>query len=118
MKIFDYFIQRIDMRKFLLYFASALMGVLLGYLINQWPGLPEQLKPWVIPITGVVSIISAGLLTAQMEDSPKTGMRRIKIKGNRNKLRAGINQIEHAQIQGDENDLNTHDDQMTGGRRP
>lgn len=98
---------RINMNKFFLCFASALTGVLLGYLINQLPGLPDSLKPWVMPTTGFVSIVSAVLLTAQMGDTPKTGMRKIKIKGHRNKLRAGDKPIEQAQIEGDENDLNT-----------
>lgn len=105
------------MKKFWICLASAFVGTLLGYLINQLPGIPEGLKPWVPPATLVVMGASAWLISVQMENSSKTGMSRIRIKGNSNTLKAGQNPIDDAQIQGHQNRLSTFDDDTMGGRQ-
>jgi putative effector of murein hydrolase len=104
------------MKKFLSCFASTITGILMGYLINQLPGVPEQLKPWVMPSTVTLAIVSSLLLSLQVDGSSETGMRGITINGNRNKVRAGKHLIENARITGTENDLRTEDDRASGGQ--
>jgi hypothetical protein len=45
------------MNQFLLYLASGLITVLVGYFTNQLPNLPENLKPWVPLALAVLTLV-------------------------------------------------------------
>jgi hypothetical protein len=47
------------MNQNLVYFASVVVGAVLSYLINQLPGVPDAVKPWLW-----ISVIGLTLLSA------------------------------------------------------
>jgi hypothetical protein len=50
------------MNQNLVYFASVVVGAVLSYLINQLPGGPDAVKPWLwIPVIGL-TLLSAWLV--------------------------------------------------------
>jgi hypothetical protein len=98
---------RIGMKKFLLCFASTIVATALSYAGSQLPGVPPQLKPWVVPVVFGLMVLTAVLLVIQGDSSPKSGIKGVKIKGHKNKVRAGQAPIEDAQIKGDENEVDT-----------
>ena len=53
------------MNQFLLYFASALITVLVGYFTNQLPNLPDNWKPWVPLGLAVLTLVGSILLIQQ-----------------------------------------------------
>jgi hypothetical protein len=95
------------MKKFGLYFASTIVATALSYAGSQLPGVPAKLKPWVVPVVFGLVVLTAVILMLQGDSSPKTGIKGVKIKGNKNKVRAGQAPIEGAQIKGDENEVDT-----------
>jgi hypothetical protein len=95
------------MKKFGLYFASTIVATALSYAGSQLPVVPAQLKPWVVPVVFGLMVMTAVLLVLQGDSPPKTGMRKIKINGDKNKLKSGDSSIDGAQIKGNENELDT-----------
>jgi hypothetical protein len=43
------------MNQNLIYFLSVVIGAILSYLINQLPGVPDSIKPWLwFPVIGLM----------------------------------------------------------------
>jgi hypothetical protein len=95
------------MKKFGLYFASTIVATALSYAGSQLPGIPAGFKPWVALVVFGLVVLTAVLLVLQGDSSPKTGIKGVKIKGNKNKVRAGQDPIEDAHLVGDENEVDT-----------
>jgi hypothetical protein len=95
------------MKKFGLYFASTIVATALSYAGSQLPVVPAQLKPWVVPVVVGLMVMTAVILMLQGDSSPKSGIKGVKIKGNKNKVRAGQDPIENAHLVGDENEVDT-----------
>jgi hypothetical protein len=57
------------MKKFLLYFLTAIIATLLAFLVNQLPTIPDPYKPWVPSGVFILTIVSAVLLIKQNQDS-------------------------------------------------
>jgi hypothetical protein len=105
------------MQKFGLYFASTIVATTLSYAGSQLPVVPAALKPWVVPVVFGLMVLTAVLLMLQGDSSPKSGIKGVKIKGNKNKVRAGQAPIEGAELEGDENEVDTTSN-SAGGPRP
>lgn len=72
------------MNQKIIYFSSTIIGAVLSYLINQLPGLPEQIKPWLtIPVIGL-TVFSAWLgIKLSQNSSKQTSVSRNKMKGKK-----------------------------------
>jgi hypothetical protein len=105
-------------KKFWIYFSSTVLAVALSYLGNNLPVIPDSNRRWVMPGVLIFTTVSAWLMTKQGEHVPQTGMKGIKIKGNNNKMRAGKHPMEDMHVIGDDNDLNSNDDRLSGGQKP
>jgi F0F1-type ATP synthase assembly protein I len=60
------------MNQNLVYFASVVVGAVLSYLINQLPGVPDAVKPWLwIPVIGL-TLLSAWLVIKSSQASSES----------------------------------------------
>jgi hypothetical protein len=57
------------MNQNLMYFLSVVIGAILSYLINQLPGVPDSIKPWLwFPVIGLM-LLSVWVGLRLMSDS-------------------------------------------------
>lgn len=99
------------MNQYLLYFASALIAVAVGYFTNQLPNLPDNLKPWMPSALGVLILIGA-VVAINLSNSgatAKTKIRGNRMKGNKNSIRATNGEVDRNKIDGDDNVISTND---------
>ena len=100
------------MNQFLLYFASALITVLVGYFTNQLPNLPDNWKPWVPLGLAVLTLVSSILLIQQSHSwnsSPKTTIRGNKLGGKLSSIKARDALVEENELTGEGTSISTRD---------
>jgi len=100
------------MNQFLLYFASALITVLVGYFTNQLPNLPDNWKPWVPLGLAVLTLVSSILLIQQSHSgnsSPKTTIRGNTLGGKQSSIKARDALVEKNKLTGEGSSISTRD---------
>ena len=100
------------MNQFLLYFASALITVLVGYFTNQLPNLPDNWKPWVPLGLAVLTLVGSILLIQQSHSgnsSPKTTIRGNTLAGNQTSIKATDALVEKNKLTGEGSSISTRD---------
>jgi hypothetical protein len=100
------------MNQFLLYLASGLISVLVGYFTNQLPNLPDNLKPWVPLALGVLALVSSILLIQQSNSgnsSAKTVIRGNTLGGKQSSIKARDAWAEENQLTGESSSISTND---------
>lgn len=99
------------MNQLLLYLASGLISVVVGYFVNQLPNLPDNLKPWM-PIALTVLTLGGAILAIKLSNSgatAKTKIRNNRVKGNKNTIRATDAEVDGNKIDGEGNIISTND---------
>ena len=100
------------MNQFLLYLASGLITVLVGYFTNQLPNLPDNLKPWVPLAMAVLTLAGSILLIQQSHSgnsSAKTVIRGNRLKGKLSSIKATDALVERNQLTGESSSISTRD---------
>jgi hypothetical protein len=100
------------MNQFLLYLASGLITVLVGYFTNQIPNLPDNLKPWVPLALAVLTLVGSIVLIQQSNSgnsSAKTVIRGNMLGGKQSSIKATDALVEKNQLTGDGSSINTND---------
>ena len=100
------------MNQFLLYFASALITVLVGYFTNQLPNLPDNWKPWVPLGLAVLTLVSSILLIQQSHpgnSSAKTVIRGNTLGGKLSSIKARDALVEQNKLTGEGSSISTRD---------
>ncbi|MEG4284336.1 hypothetical protein QUB68_14505 [Microcoleus sp. A006_D1] len=100
------------MNQSLLYLASGLITVLVGYFTNQLPNLPDNLKPWVPLALAVLTLVGSILLIQQSysgNSSAKTVIRRNTLKGKQSSIKATDALVERNQLTGEGSSISTRD---------
>jgi hypothetical protein len=107
------------MKKFLIYFGSAIVGLLLAYGVNQLPNLPDTLKP-VTPIVLMILVVAGAWFTMQQSGgSDGTSFSRNKIIGSNNKAHGKDGaRVDDNEIKGDGNEIGIDDGTTGSGRNP
>ncbi|MGB3237560.1 MAG: hypothetical protein WBB29_04630 [Geitlerinemataceae cyanobacterium] len=100
------------MNQFLLYLVSGFITVLVGYLTNQLPNLPENWKPWVPLALAVLTLIGSILLIQQSNSGNSSA--RTKISGNRldgkqSSIKATDAVVEKNKLGGEGSSISTND---------
>lgn len=100
------------MNQFLLYFASGLIALLVGYFTNQLPNLPDNLKPWVPLVLAVLTLFSSILVIKQSQSgnsSPKTVIRGNTLEGIKSSIKATDALVEKNKLTGEGTSISTND---------
>ena len=100
------------MNQFLLYFASALITVLVGYFTNQLPNLPDNWKPWVPLGLAVLTLVGSILLIQQSHpgnSSAKTTIRGNTLGGKQSSIKARDALVEKNKLTGEGSSISTRD---------
>jgi hypothetical protein len=100
------------MNQFLLYLASGLITVLVGYFTNQIPNLPDNLKPWVPLALAVLTLVGSIVLIQQSNSgnsSAKTVIRGNTLEGKQSSIKATDALVEKNKLKGDGSSINTND---------
>ena len=100
------------MNQFLLYLASGLITVLVGYFTNQLPNLPDNLKPWVPLALAVLTLVGSILLIQQSHSgnsSAKTVIRGNNLEGNQSSIKATDAVVERNKLKGEGTSISTND---------
>jgi hypothetical protein len=100
------------MNQFLLYLASGLITVLVGYFTNQIPNLPDNLKPWVPLALAVLTLVGSIVLIQQSNSgnsSAKTVIRGNMLGGKQSSIKATDALVEKNQLTGDGSSISTRD---------
>jgi len=100
------------MNQFLLYLASGLITVLVGYFTNQLPNWQDNLKPWV-PLAVAVLTLAGSILAIQQSQSgnssAKTVIRGNRLKGKLSSIKARDALVEQNQLTGESSSISTRD---------
>lgn len=100
------------MNQFLLYFASGLTALLVGYFTNQLPNLPDNLKPWVPLALAVLTLLSPILLiqvSHSGNSSAKTVIRGNTLGGKQSNIKATDALVEKNKLTGEGTSISTND---------
>jgi hypothetical protein len=100
------------MNQFLLYLASGVITVLVGYFTNQLPNLPENLKPWVPLALAVLTFVGSIVLIQQSHagnSSARTVIRGNRLKGNQSNIKARDAVVEGNKLEGEGSSISTND---------
>jgi hypothetical protein len=100
------------MNQFLLYLASGLITVLVGYFTNQLPNLPDNLKPWVPLAMAVLTLAGSIWLIQQSQSgnsSAKTVIRGNTLEGKLSSIKARDALVEQNQLTGESSSISTRD---------
>ena len=100
------------MNQFLLYLASGLITVFVGYFTNQLPNLPDNLKPWVPLAMAVLTLVGSILLIQQShfgKSSAKTVIRENTLEGKLSSIKATDALVERNQLTGESSSISTRD---------
>jgi hypothetical protein len=100
------------MNQFLLYLASGLITVSVGYFTNQLPNLPDNLKPWVPLALAVLTLVGSILLIQQSHSgnsSAKTVIRGNTLEGKQSSIKARDGLVEENKLTGEGTSISTND---------
>ena len=101
------------MKQFVLYLASGVITVFVGYFTNQLPNLPDNLKPWV-PLALAVLTLAGSILVIQQSQSGNSSAKKTVIRGNTlegklSSIKATDALVERNQLTGESSSISTRD---------
>jgi hypothetical protein len=106
------------MKQFLPYFASSVVSVLLGYLINQLEPIPNHLRPWVILSVVLLTFLGAFLFVSQgsTSSSGRLSIRDNVQQGKGHRIDVGNSDVVHNRQRGEDHLITDRPEDSSGGQ--
>jgi hypothetical protein len=108
------------MKQALMHFGSTIVGLVLAYLVNQLPNVPDNFRPWVpfVMVPFVVLTVWFAVTTSETAKRRKTKISGNELGGDRAKIRASDAEVTDNKLTGADTEITTNDGTSGSRRNP
>lgn len=108
------------MKPIVIHFSSAIVALLLSYLVNQLPNIPDALKPWVPFGMVPLMVLTVWFVVEQSNAGARSTTKIIgnKVAGKGAKMRVRDAEVVNNELTGEDTEITTNDGTSGSGRNP